>query len=315
VTPDLKIVVTGGCGFIGSNLTNFLNAKFYRIPVFDINEEEEYYLSLKMDKISQIDLTSINLCLIETEDIDWVFNLAVNIGGIGIISKVGLSVLSDNPLINTNIMEACRETSVQRVFFSSSTSIYPSYRQEAPNVESLKQEWAPPLMPDQFYVFEKLFTEKLMEEYKKDDGIEIRIARLHNIYCPYETYKSERKKAPAALCRKVVLAKDGDSIEIWDDGKQTRSFLYFDDALEAIYKLTQPNFSKPLNIASDELISINEFAGLIIEISGKHLTKCYDMSNPHGVQGRNTVWHLLQRYSFGDSEFPTEIDQTKHTSR
>jgi len=162
-------------------------------------------------------------------------------------------------------------------------------------VEPLKEEHAVPAEPDSFYGWEKLFTEKLMEAYKKDYGMAIRIARLHNIYGPYGTYKGGREKAPAAICRKVAEAKNGTSIEIWGDGKQTRSFLFIDDALEAIYKLMRSEHSKSLNIGSDELISIDELAKMIIDVSGKHLTKQYDLSKPQGVRGRNADLTLIKK--------------------
>lgn len=291
----MRVLVTGGCGFIGSHFANCLKTKEHWVRVADIKPKEQCYLKLKADEVDRIDLRDFRSCLIETKDIDWVFNFAANMGGIGFITKVGADVMHDNALININIMEACRKNNVKRIFFSSSACIYPAYRQETPEVEPLKEEFALPAEPDQFYGWEKLFTEKLMEAYKKDYGLDIRITRFHNIYGPFGTYKGGREKAPAALCRKVAETPNDGTITIWGDGKQTRSFLYIDDALEAIYKLMQSGYTEPLNIGSDELISINELADLIMEISGKHLMKQYDLSKPQGVRGRNADLHLIEK--------------------
>jgi nucleoside-diphosphate-sugar epimerase len=216
-------------------------------------------------------------------------------GGIGFITRVGADVMRDNALININVMEACVENNVKRVFFSSSACVYPDYKQEHEHSEALKEEDAIPANPDTFYGWEKLFTEKLMEAYKKDHRVDIRIARFHNIYGPYGTYKGGREKAPAALCRKVALAKNGDAIEIWGDGKQERSFLYIDDALDAVYKLMQSDYDRPLNIGSDRLISIDNLADIIIKISGKKLGKKYDLSKPQGVRSRNADLTLIKK--------------------
>jgi nucleoside-diphosphate-sugar epimerase len=214
-------------------------------------------------------------------------------GGIGFITEVGADIMRDNALININMMEACRKNNVERYFFSSSACVYPAYRQTEPDVEPLKEEHAIPAEPDMFYGWEKLFTEKLMEAYEKDYNMHVRIARFHNIYGPYGTYKGGREKAPAALCRKVAEARNGGTITIWGDGKQTRSFLYIDDALDAIYRLMQSNYDKPLNIGSDELISIDRLADIIIEASGKTLRKVYDLKAPQGVRGRNADLTLI----------------------
>lgn len=288
-----KILVTGGTGFIGSHLANYLKEKGHHVSVVDVKTES--YLPLKVDAVYCEDLREKDVCVRLVKGVDWVFNLAANMGGIGFITKFGADVMRDNALINLNVMEACRKHNVERIFFSSSACIYPAYRQTKPEVEPLKEEYAVPAEPDSFYGWEKLFTEKLMEAYNRDYGIDIRIARLHNIYGPYGTYKGGREKAPAALCRKVAEAEDGGSITIWGDGKQTRSFLYIDDCIDAIYRLMLSDYTKPLNIGSDELITIDELADLIIEISGKKLTKQYDLTKPQGVRGRNADLTLIEK--------------------
>jgi len=290
-----KILVTGGTGFIGSHLANYLKDKGYFVRAVDVKPKSECYLPLKADDVREADLRIPESASKMTKDVDWVFNLAANMGGIGFITEVGADIMRDNALININMMEACRKNNVERIFFSSSACVYPAYRQTDPDVEPLKEEHAIPAEPDMFYGWEKLFTEKLMEAYEKDYKMHVRIARFHNIYGPYGTYKGGREKAPAALCRKVAEAKNGGTITIWGDGKQTRSFLYVDDALDAVYRLMQSNYDKPLNIGSDELISINRLADIIIEASGKTLKRVYDLKAPQGVRGRNADLTLINK--------------------
>jgi len=291
----MKVLVTGGCGFIGSHLANYLKEKGNRVRVADIKPISECYLPLKVDEVIPSDLRNFDACDYATKDVDWVFNLSANMGGIGFITEVGAQVMHDNALMNVNMMEVCRMNNVERIFFASSACIYPAYRQTMPDVEPLKEEYAVPAQPDSFYGWEKLFTEQLMKAYYRDYGMDIRIARFHNIYGPYGTYKGGREKAPASLCRKIAEAADGGEITIWGDGRQTRSFLYIDDALDAIYELMQSDYVEPLNIGSDELVSINELADLIIEISGKKIKKQYDSTKPQGVRGRNADLNLIKK--------------------
>jgi len=293
----MKVVVTGGAGFIGSHLVNYikrLHPDWY-VRAVDVKPLSRCYLPLKADEFVRVDLRRLRNALKITKDIDWVFNLAANMGGIGYITRVGADIMRDNVLINVNIMEACRRNGVKRVFFSSSACIYPTYRQESPDAPALKEEYAYPADPDNYYGWEKIFTEKLMEAYKRDYGIEIRIARLHNVYGPYGTYKGGREKAPAALCRKVAMAKDGGYITVWGDGKQTRSFLYIDDCVRGILMLMESDYDKPLNIGSDRLVTIDELARIIIKISGKNLKIRHDLSKPQGVRGRNADLTLIRK--------------------
>lgn len=291
----MRMLVTGGKGFIGSHLVNFLKDKGHWVRNVDIHQDA--YLTTREDDFKCYDLTNPIQAIQATDKIDWVFNLAANMGGIGFITKVKADVMRDNIRINTNILDACRINKVKRVFFSSSACVYPQNLQLNPEVKPLRESDAFPAYPDSAYGWEKLFAELMMQAYQEDYGLEIRIARFHNIYGNHGTYKGGREKAPAALCRKVAMAKNGDSIEIWGDGKQTRSFLYVDDALEAIYKLMQSDYTEPLNIGSDELITIDELADVIIQISGKQIHKHYDLSKPQGVRGRNAdltrIWKVL----------------------
>ena len=308
----MNVLVTGGKGFIGSHLVNFLKTRGFWVRSIDIKKDA--YLPTKEDEFILGDLTDSNVALSATEDIHFVYNLAANMGGIGFITKVKADVMRDNVRINANILEACIANNIQRLFFSSSACVYPQKLQLAPEVEPLREVDAFPAYPDSAYGWEKLFTELLMEAYHEDYGLDIRIARFHNIYGPFGTYKGGREKAPAALCRKVAEAPEHGTITIWGDGKQTRSFLYIDDALEAICKLMESNYIEPLNIGSDELISIDDLADLIIEISGKRLKKCYDTSKPQGVRGRNADLHLIEKTLGWKPETPYRkgIEETYH---
>ena len=293
ITMRERVLVTGGKGFIGSHLVNYLKQKGYWVRNVDIKPIS--YLETHEDEFYCMDLRSLSNAIEVTKDIDWVFHFAANMGGIGYITQVRAEVMRDNVLIDTNILDASVKNGVKRIFYASSACIYPENLQIKPNVKPLKESDALPAYPDTAYGWEKLFSEMLFKAYHEDFGIEIRIGRFHNIYGEYCTYKGGREKAPAALCRKVAEAPNGGTITIWGDGKQTRSFLYIHDALEAIYKLMQSNYSEPLNIGSDELITIDELADIIIEISGKQIKKKYDLSKPQGVRGRNADLTLIKK--------------------
>jgi nucleoside-diphosphate-sugar epimerase len=201
----------------------------------------------------------------------------------------------DNVLINANMLEASRRNKVKRYLFSSSACVYPTYRQKDPNVDGLKEEDAYPADPDNFYGWEKLYSEKMCEAYKRDHGMSIRVLRYHNIYGPEGAYKGGREKSPAALCRKVAETKNPGKIVIWGDGKQTRSYCYVDDAVKGTIKLMESDYDKPINIGSDRLVTIDELADMITEISGKKIIKTYDHSAPQGVRGRNADISLARK--------------------
>jgi len=241
-----------------------------------------------------MDLRVWENCFAATKEIDKVYNLAANMGGIGFITEVGAEVMHDNTLINTQMLEAARQKQVKRYLFSSSACVYPTYRQTDPNVKGLKEEDAYPADPDNFYGWEKLFTEKMCEAYQRDHGMDIRMVRYHNVYGPEGTYKGGREKSPAALCRKVAEVDNPGTITIWGDGKQTRSYCYIDDAVKGTVKLMESDYVKPVNIGSDRLVTIDELADMIIKISGKQITKKYDLTAPQGVRGRNADLTLVR---------------------
>ena len=280
-----KVLVTGAGGFIGHHLVKYLKKKRYFVRGADIKEPE--FEKTLADEFLLLDLRKKENTNIATKGIDHVYNLASNMGGVGFIETVRAELMRDNILIDTNMLEASRNNKAKMFFYPSSALIYPSFADPVKN-SGLKEEYAYPAKPDSEYGWEKLFTERLCLAYYSDYGLETRVARFHNIYGPLGVYDGGREKSPAAICRKIVQARDGGEIEVWGDGKQMRSYCYINDCVEGIYRFMQSDIHEPINIGSDHAVSINGFIDIVSKIAGKTVKKRHDISKPQGVRVRNS---------------------------
>src|SRR5262245_34270622 len=281
-----KVLVTGAGGFIGHHFVSMLKQKNYWVRGVDLKHPE--YEPTTADEFEVLDLRRWPDCLQATRGMDEVYNLAANMGGIGFIHSHKAEIMRDNALINLHMLEAARLGSVKRYLYTSSACIYPGYKQDTPDLEPLKEEDAYPADPEDGYGWEKLFSERQCRHYFEEYEMETRVVRFHNIFGPLGTYDGGREKSPAAICRKVALANNGDEIEVWGDGLQSRSYCYIDDCVEGIYRLMRSDFREPLNLGQDRMITINELVDIVSKIGGKTLVKRYDLTKPQGVRGRNS---------------------------
>jgi nucleoside-diphosphate-sugar epimerase len=281
-----RVLVTGAGGFIGHHLTRYLTERGYWVRGVDIKEPE--FEPTTANEFKLLDLRQAESCMEATKDIDEVYGLAANMGGIGFIENNKAVIVRDNTLMNLQSIEAARANGVKRYLYTSSACIYPGYLQKVTDVAPLREEDAYPADAEDGYGWEKLYMERVCRHYSEDFGLETRVVRFHNIFGPLGTYDGGREKSPAAICRKVALAKDEGTIEVWGDGEQTRSYCYIDDCVEGIYRLMKSDHSEPLNLGQDRMLSINDLVDMIAGIAGKKISKRYDLTKPQGVRGRNS---------------------------
>ena len=293
-----KILIVGAGGFIGGHLTKKLLENNNSIVAADIKPKEYWFQDFENVKnYYSMDMKEINNCRKVTKNIDYVFNMACNMGGMGFIENNKAECMQ-SVLINTNLLIACKEDGIKKYFFSSSACAYNKSKQQDVFVEGLKENDAYPADPEDGYGWEKLFSERMCRHFMEDYGIEVRIGRYHNIYGPYGTFDGGREKAPTALCRKVIEAKQNNKkkIEVWGDGKQTRTFLYIDDCIEGTLRLFESNYSEPVNIGSDEQVSINQMIEIIESVTNtKKLERVYQLDKPKGVRGRSSNNDLVKK--------------------
>jgi GDP-D-mannose 3', 5'-epimerase len=281
-----RILVTGAGGFIGHHLVSLLKAEGYWVRGVDLKMPE--FEPTRADEFLLVDLRRWEQACTAVAGIEEVYNLAANMGGIGFIEHHKATIMHDNVLINTHMIEAARLAQVKRYLYTSSACIYPGYLQHSTDVLPLKEEDAYPADAEDGYGWEKLFSERQCRHYYEDHGLETRVVRFHNIFGPLGTYEGGREKSPAAICRKVALATNGGEIEVWGDGQQTRSYCYIDDCVEGLHRLMKSDHRAPLNLGQDRLISINELVDIIAAAAGKRIHKRYNLSAPQGVRGRNS---------------------------
>jgi nucleoside-diphosphate-sugar epimerase len=294
MTNGKRALVCGAGGFIGSHLVKRLKKEGFWVRGVDLKYPE--FAPTEADDFIIGDLRDPYLCKqVVDQRFDEVYQLAADMGGAGFVftGENDADIMHNSGLINLNVLDACYKRNVKRIFYSSSACIYPEYNQKDPDNPNCAEDTAYPAHPDSDYGWEKLFSEHLYLAFHRNYGIEARVARYHNIFGPEGTWDGGREKAPAALCRKVAQAADSGEIELWGDGKQTRSFLYIDECLEGSLRLMRSNWTGPVNIGSDEMITINGLAGMAMDIAGKKLSIKH-IPGPQGVRGRNSDNRLIQ---------------------
>lgn len=292
----MNILVTGAGGFIGGHIVKRLLDQGHNVRAVDIKNINDWFQVFNKAENICKDLTIKENCFTSCKDMDEVINMACNMGGMGFIeNNKALCMLS--VLVNTHMLMACKEYSVKKYFFSSSACVYNADKQNKTFIEGLKEEDAYPALPEDGYGWEKLFSERMCRHFLEDYKLDVKVARFHNIYGPNGTYEGGREKAPAALCRKAINAKinNEDSIEVWGDGEQTRSFLYIEDCIDATLNFFRSKYHGPINIGSEEQVSINQMIETIEKFSNKKFKKIYQLDKPKGVRGRSSNNDLIRK--------------------
>lgn len=310
-----KALVCGAGGFIGSHLVKKLKKEGFWVRGVDLKKPE--FSETAADEFIVGDLRDQTVVkTILDKPFDEVYQLAADMGGAGYIftGEHDADVMHNSATINLNVVYYGQKAGIKKIFYSSSACIYPAYNQLDSNNPKCSEDSAYPAEPDSEYGWEKLFSERMYLAFHRNYGLDVRVARFHNIFGPEGTWQGGREKAPAAICRKIAQAQDGGNLEIWGDGQQTRSFLYIDECIEGIRRLMQSDFSGPVNIGSEEMISINQLVDMVCRIAGKKLVKKYNATKPQGVRGRNSDNRLIQEKLSWQPSRPLEegLEKTYH---
>ena len=303
---NAKVVVCGAGGFIGGHLVkSLLDNGANVIRAVDVKPLDEWYQTSPGVANLSLDLKDKDNCMETAEGAEVVFQLAADMGGMGFIeNNKALCMLS--VLTNTHMLMAAREKGVERFFYASSACVYNGDKQKTPDVVALKEEDAYPALPEDGYGWEKLFSERMCRHFSEDYGMYVRVARFHNVYGPHGTWDGGREKAPAAICRKVIQAKESGKHEIviWGDGTRTRSFMYIDDCVDGVQKIMNSSILEPINLGSSEMVSINQLVDIVEDIAKIKLKRIYDLDAPKGVMGRNSDNTLIKKYLGWEPDIP-----------